>query len=178
MPYVVLKLTTLEKYDKSIVWRVCTGVFRASHQPAKAGITLLEGNFAQKQVLNLTFYAALRRIVVPLPGADLQVSHIYKSKRTKEEIMEAKKAGKHQHVRTLTRFYLRANREAKFNEKPYAAALKCGLLCYSCHLKYDKHYLYGTEKAPFDEDYSKNGLAAARWEQWKEDYMQLSASFD
>ena len=51
MSYVVLKMITREKYDKSIVWRVCTGGFSGVPvQPARAGVALLKGNFFKKQV--------------------------------------------------------------------------------------------------------------------------------
>lgn len=109
----------------------------------------------------------------------MQASHIYFTKNSAQEFAEARRHGEHKHVAEVNRFYKRSTRDQSFTTNAYAVAQKCGLLCYGCHLEYDAHYRDNKkEKAPFDEDYRKHGVAAARWEQWKSDDLKLSASFD
>ena len=65
--------------------------------------------------------------------------------------------------------------------KVLAELKKCGILCRTCHNKYDNPYKYpnsGHAKAPFDAKFKRSGVKAARWETWQAEHLRLAAELD
>ena len=90
---------------------------------------------------------------------------------------------KRRDVRDMLWYWNKESRDEKFSEGPFAEAKKCGILCFTCHTKYDNFYKYGPPKHPkvsWDGKYRRSGAGpnGADWQQWKRSYLRLCKEWD